>query len=227
MHSQRPKVSHRPVRPWRHSLLRLGCWGSRQCRVLWYRLRSSLSVHGVPELHQPLHAVGQGRVTFTGRVTLGSAPPLRWQGAKTYIEARDHRAYVGIGHNTRIDNGFALVAEQASVLIGSNVCIGFGVHIFDTRHTLLRSLPGRPGALAVQCQPVVVEDDVVIGAHVRICGGVTIRRGARIASHSVVTCDVPEHTVFAGRPAQLVSHVRPRSWLPRPHARHALRPCWS
>jgi len=227
MHSKTNEVSKKPVRPWRQSLLRLGCWGSRHCRLLWYRLRSSLSVHGVPELHQPLHAVGRGRVTFTGRVTLGSAPPLRWLNAKTYIEARGHRAYVCIGHNTHIDNGCAVVAEQASVLIGSNVRIGSGVQIFDTRHTLLRSQPGRPGALTVHCQPVVVEDDVVIGAHVRICGGVTIRRGARIASHSVVMGDVPEHTVFAGRPAQLVSHVRPRSWLPRPHARHALRPRWA
>lgn len=227
MHSETSDVSTRSVRPWRQSLLRWGCWGSRHCRLLWYRLRSSLSVHGVPELQQPLHAVGRGRVTFTGRVTLGTVPPLQWRNVKTYIEAYGHRAYVCIGHNTHIDNGFAVVAKQASVLIGSNVRIGSGVHIFDTRHTLLRSQSGRTGAPTVQCQPVVVEDDVVIGAHVRICGGVTIRRGARIASHSVVTCDVPEHTVFAGRPAQLVSHVRPRSWLPRPHARHASLPRWA
>ena len=214
-----------PADLWRRSLRRLGAWVSRHCRVRWYRLRSSLSIHGVPELQQPLHAVGSGRVTFTGRVTLGSTHTPSGQTTKTYIEARDHRAYVCIGHNTRIDNGFEVIAEQASVLIGSHVQIGCGVHIFDTRHAFKSGLPGTPETLTVKCRPVVVEDDVVIGADVHICGGVTIRRGARIASHSVVTSDVPEHTVFAGRPAQLVSHLQPRSWLPRPSAGNALSPC--
>jgi len=205
------------MRTWQKCLLRWTMWSARQCRVLWYRMRSSLSVHGVPQLFQPLHAVGQGRVTFTGRVKLGCLSTTEGVSAKTYIEARSWRAFVCIGHNTSIDSGFAAIAEQTSILIGSNVRIGKQVHIFDSERTLTH----RRGSLA--CRPVVVEDDVVIGAHVRICGGARIRRGARIASHSVITADVPEHTVFAGHPARLICHIRPQSWLPRHHLFHGSR----
>lgn len=215
-----------PSKRWLQNLRRIGGWSARHSRIWWYRWRSTLSVHGSPHLHQPLHAVGHGRLTFTGRVTLGSDLKPD-QTCRTYIEARGRQAFVCIGHNTLIGNGCAVIAQEASVLIGSHVRIGREVHIFDTRHTLNLSLPRRPGALAVQHQPVVVEDDVVIGAHARICGGVTIRRGARIESHSVVTSDVPEHAVFAGEPARLVSYVRPTSWHPYPRARPALHHRWA
>jgi acetyltransferase-like isoleucine patch superfamily enzyme len=174
-------------------------------------MRSTLLVHGAPNLQEPMLAIGAGRLTFTGRVTLGGPVEqsrLCGQRTKAHIEARSKRAFVCIGDNTKIGNGFTAVAEQSSILIGSSVNIGYSVEMVDARATPAKSpSAGRVGD-GRTCRPVVIEDDVVIGEHVRIFGGVRICRGAQIASHSLVTCDVPEYTVYGGRPARQVSLVK-------------------
>jgi maltose O-acetyltransferase len=54
-------------------------------------------------------------------------------------------------------------------------------------------------------RPVVIEDDVWIGARAVILGGVRIGRGAIIAAGSVVTRDVPSMAVVGGNPASVIS----------------------
>ena len=53
--------------------------------------------------------------------------------------------------------------------------------------------------------PVVINDDVWIGAHVCIPGGVTIGRGAVVAAGAVVTKDVEDYTIVSGVPAQIIA----------------------
>jgi acetyltransferase-like isoleucine patch superfamily enzyme len=52
--------------------------------------------------------------------------------------------------------------------------------------------------------PVVIKDDVWIGAHVCIPGGVTIGRGAVVAAGAVVTKDVEDNMIVAGVPAKSI-----------------------
>jgi len=54
--------------------------------------------------------------------------------------------------------------------------------------------------------PVVIEDDVVIGANCVILEGVRVGKGAVIAAGSVVTKDVEPNTVVAGSPAKIVKY---------------------
>jgi len=56
---------------------------------------------------------------------------------------------------------------------------------------------GEPG-------PVIIEDDVWIGARVIILAGVTIGTGAVIGAGSVVTRDVLPFTIVGGVPAKLI-----------------------
>lgn len=51
---------------------------------------------------------------------------------------------------------------------------------------------------------VVIENDVWIGAHVIILGGVRIGNGAVIGAGSVVTKDVKPYTIIGGNPARLI-----------------------
>ena len=52
--------------------------------------------------------------------------------------------------------------------------------------------------------PVIVEDDVVIGANAVVIEGIHIGRGAVVAAGAVVIEDVPENAVVAGSPARIV-----------------------
>ena len=52
--------------------------------------------------------------------------------------------------------------------------------------------------------PVVVEDDAVIGANATIVAGVRLHTGCVIAAGSVVTTDIPSQQVWAGNPAKFL-----------------------
>ena len=52
--------------------------------------------------------------------------------------------------------------------------------------------------------PVVIEDDVMIGANAVVLEGVRVGRGAVVAAGAVVVEDVPENAVVAGVPARVI-----------------------
>ena len=52
--------------------------------------------------------------------------------------------------------------------------------------------------------PVVIEDEVVIGANAVVIEGVRVGRGAVVAAGAVVIEDVPAGAVVAGSPARIV-----------------------
>ena len=53
---------------------------------------------------------------------------------------------------------------------------------------------------------IVLENDVWIGAHCVILGGVTIHNGAVVAANSVVTKDIPAYSIVAGTPAKVIGY---------------------
>lgn len=53
---------------------------------------------------------------------------------------------------------------------------------------------------------VIIENDVWIGAYVKIVGGVTIHDGAVVLAGAVVTKDVPPYAVVGGVPAKVIRY---------------------
>ncbi|WP_295155307.1 2,3,4,5-tetrahydropyridine-2,6-dicarboxylate N-acetyltransferase [uncultured Brachyspira sp.] len=93
-----------------------------------------------------------------------------------------------IGENTMIDMG-AVLGGRA--MVGNNCHIGAG--------TVLAGVIEPPSA-----KPVIVEDNVVIGANAVIIEGVHIGKNAVIGAGAVVLEDVEENQVVAGNPAKVV-----------------------
>lgn len=93
-----------------------------------------------------------------------------------------------IGEGTMIDMN-AVVGARGT--IGKNVHLGAGAVVAGVLEP--------PSAT-----PVIIEDDVVIGANAVILEGVKIGKEAVVAAGAVVTSDVPDGAVVAGSPAKIV-----------------------
>jgi acetyltransferase-like isoleucine patch superfamily enzyme len=119
-------------------------------------------------------------------------------------------ATLQIGDNVGI-SGTAIVVHK-SVQIGNNVKIGGGVCIYDTDfHSLdynKRHSPSTDLADTV-CKPVVIHNDVFIGAHSTILKGVTIGKCSIIGAGSVVAKNIPEFEIWAGNPAKFIKSIYP------------------
>lgn len=96
-----------------------------------------------------------------------------------------------IGEKTMIDMG-AILGGRATV--GKNCHIGAG--------TVLAGVVEPPSAL-----PVVVEDNVVIGANAVVLEGVRVGEGAVVAAGAIVINDVAPYTVVAGVPARVIKQI--------------------
>lgn len=102
----------------------------------------------------------------------------------------------GIGLNCRV---------TGPLKIGSEVMMGPDVMIFTRNHKNDRlDIPMR--LQTAPKSPVVIEDDVWIGARVIILPGITIKRGAIIGAGAVVTKDVPPYAIAGGNPARVIRY---------------------
>ncbi|MGG3626533.1 2,3,4,5-tetrahydropyridine-2,6-dicarboxylate N-acetyltransferase [Bacillus gobiensis] len=96
-----------------------------------------------------------------------------------------------IGEGTMIDMNVVLGGRAT---VGKNCHIGAG--------SVLAGVIEPPSA-----KPVVVEDDVVIGANAVVLEGVTVGKGAVVAAGAIVVNDVEPYTVVAGTPAKKIKDI--------------------
>ena len=60
----------------------------------------------------------------------------------------------------------------------------------------------------MQAKPIIIEDDVFIGARCLVLKGVTIGRGAMVGAGSVVTKNIPPCEIWAGNPAKYIKSIK-------------------
>lgn len=208
-------------RLFRYELAMLAAAGTRG--AVGYALRKTL----FPSLFA---SVGRG-VQFGRNLSL-RCPMFIELGDRVVIDdncALDARGTKGpgkfsVGSDTLIARDSILVVKQSYLRIGANCSIGSqttlsavsGIEIGDHAiiagqcyfgggryHTKLGCGPMVQQGLHTK-GPVILGDDVWIGAGARILDGVRIGSGAIVGAGAVVTHDVPENTIVGGCPAVVI-----------------------
>lgn len=111
-------------------------------------------------------------------------------------------ANIEIGDRVVINPRVLLDGRGGRLVIGDDVDIAQEVNIWTLEHDV------HSDSHAIVGGDVVIEDHVWIASRATILPGVTIGRGAVVASNSVVTKDVPSLAIVAGVPAQVVGRRR-------------------
>lgn len=159
-----------------------------------WALRKATKVGSV-RLNGKARVVNRGTMTFGDRVRLeGETVRLEfvaWEGSN-----------LSIGESTFINYG-TNISTFASVKIGRDCNIGQYCIIMDSDYHSVEDhhQPDTP-------MPVVIEDDVWLGARTVVLRGSKIGRGSVIGANSVVTGEIPPFSVAAGSPARVVRRLR-------------------
>ena len=173
----------------------------------WRRALGSIAYLGfarhLPWSPRPGGTLARKVRAATGRVMLDQC------GRGVNIE---HGAWFGSGRGVRLgdrsDIGMdALV--MGPVEIGRDVMMGPRCILISGNHATASTLVpmNRQGLLPPR--PIVIEDDVWLGAGAVVLAGVRIGRGSVVGAGAVVVKDVAPWSVVAGNPARTVKMRRP------------------
>lgn len=169
----------------------------RDARPRWY-------IRLLAPLYQ--HRAWSSNIYWSVRM---DTPPYRrfWLGRRSVIESycciNNAVGDVTIGDYTRIGIHCTVIGP---VCIGHHVNLAQGITVTALNHNFADT-NRRIDEQGISTKPVVIGDDVWIGANAVILPGVTIGRHVVVAAGAVVTKDVPENTIVAGVPAKVIKKL--------------------
>ena len=120
-------------------------------------------------------------------------------GAYTYIGRRTSLVSARVGR-------FCSIASDCQIGMGTHTlsCLSTSPVFTEADNGLRRRWVDE--ALTNPYRPVTLGNDVWVGLHVMIMGGITVGNGAVIAAGAVVTRDVPPYAVVGGVPARVIRY---------------------
>jgi len=176
-----------------------------QLRRKGVRVASSARFFGTPIVS----LARSSTITIGERCSLASDSKYTALGVNHPIILRTLRpnAAISVGSDTGISG--ASICAGIEVSIGERCLIGANVIIADTDFHPVdptdRRYCGDDRNIAVK--PVIIEDNVFIGANTIVLKGVRIGQNSVVGAGSTVTRDVPPNSVVAGNPAHVVGDI--------------------
>lgn len=129
-----------------------------------------------------------------------------WGGKSKRTNLIGYGSYIQIGNDASLKIGDSFINREVkiicnkSITIGDDCIIAMGSVIRDNdggNHQIFA--PGYENA-----KPIKIGNHVWLGENVMVLKGVTIGEGAIVAASSLVTKDVPPHSLVAGSPAKVI-----------------------
>lgn len=155
---------------------------------------------------RPTIQIGKGTIIENGAVISTRYGGTIKIGKNCHISRYGHVLSCGgdiiIGDNSTI-NPFAMIYGQGGVVIGNGVRIATQAtilpsnHIFDRKDIMIFEQ-------GLSKQGIVIEDDVWIGAGVKILDGVIVRKGCVIGANATVSKSTEQYGIYVGSPAHLI-----------------------
>lgn len=175
---------------------------SRSLRSRGVRCGSGLRFYGSPIVSLEPGA----RVEIGARTVLCSHPRFSALGVArpVVIRALTSHAVIRIGADVGISGG--VICAASSITIGNQCLLGADVQVVDTDFHPLAAANRRfeSDHRRIGSAPVVIEDNVFLGAGVRVLKGVRIGRNSVVGAGAIVTSDLPADVVAAGVPARVI-----------------------
>ncbi|WP_291733471.1 DapH/DapD/GlmU-related protein [Leisingera sp. F5] len=132
-------------------------------------------------------------------------------GARSQIMHGAHFETGYSGHITLGDDcyvgAFAILNGYGGLEIGNNALIAGHCHIVSGNHCFA-DLSQPMNSQGIAGQGIIIEDDVWLGAGVKVLDGIRIGRGSIVSAGAVVTRDVPPCSIMGGVPAKLIRQRR-------------------
>lgn len=117
-----------------------------------------------------------------------------------------HYDKVSFGLETRI-NPNVFLQGAGGITIGKNVTLSYGATILSTGY-FLTDWNANKYRKEHEDKPVLIADNVWVGANVTILSGVSVSEGVVIAAGSVVTRNLDNpNTLYAGSPARIIREL--------------------
>lgn len=174
-------------------------------RVIGVEMAERVQMQG-----KPIVSLAPGsRIQIGARCVLCSDGQINALGINHPVVLRTLRpgAEIVIGEDTGMSGGS--ICAAGSIRIGAGCLIGANVTLSDTDFHALnpayRRYNRNPDEIAVR--PIVIEDNVFIGADVFVVKGVTIGKNSVIGAGSVVTRDIAANSIAAGNPAKVIKLI--------------------
>ena len=178
-----------------------GTWIEKNVKI-FYPEKISLGKNTFIERDAILYAMSESRIA----IVIGNNTNIHQH---AILDAMGGRGTIKIGSNCVI-KPFCTIYGLGGVVIGDHVLIASGsamiaqTHVYDDLTT--------PIVLQEECgEGITLEDDVWIGAGVKVLDGVTIGTGAVIGAGAVVTKDIPPFSVAIGVPANVIKNRKTAS----------------